>query len=112
MSAGKLNLVIEQGATFNRPIELKDGEDNPIDLTGASISALAKEKLSDRDVLFAFTATITDAVSGKFKFGLTADETTALEINSGVYDIDITYPSGVVDRLLQGTITVSKGVNE
>lgn len=110
MAAGTKNLTIEQGATFPMVITYKlKSTGQPIDLTGYAARLQIRKTVDSPTVLLDLMPTLGGA-SGTIDCSLTAAQTTALTFDSGVYDVTLTSPVGVVKRLLQGTVTLSKGV--
>ena len=106
MTAGSLNLTIEQGATFVNNMTVS--VDSVTDITNFTFSGqIRSEKLSDH-VLATFTITKTDNTNGAFTVSLTAAQTASLPTGTWVYDIkyENSADSSTV-RLLEGTVTVS-----
>lgn len=115
MTPGKLNLTIYQGSTFRRVIRLTDPNGDAIDLSGATARMQVRETIDDEDVLLELNedngrATITDAAGGEITLLVEADDTELLDFTTGVYDIEIEYADGSVDRVLYGKATLSKEV--
>ncbi|WP_440066430.1 hypothetical protein [Streptosporangium sp. OZ121] len=112
--AGTYRLTIDQGTTVDRALRwLKQGI--PVDLTGFT----ARMEIRDRPggvLLYRLsTADGTLSVGGADNLGaigihIPADVTSAWEWRSGVYDLELVSPAGVVTRLLQGSVTVSPEV--
>lgn len=112
MPAGKYNIIIEQGSTFNNIITLTDRNGVAINLTGSSVVAQVREKKTSIDVLFSFTCAIIDAINGKIKISLTKDQTAALSFKTAVYDLEITYSDNSTKRILEGSVVLSKEVTK
>lgn len=115
MPAGKLNLKIEQGATFKKLLQWKAGDPSvPVDITGYQIRMQIRSEQSSSVVLLDLTTSnnrivITSAVQGQFELRLTATETAALTFEGGVYDLEMVAPDApdnTVTRLLAGSVTV------
>ncbi len=114
MTAGKIDLIIEQGATFSRTLTWKDDNNTAINLTGYTARMHLREHLSASAPLVVLTTenggiTLT-AAQGKLTLTLTATVTAALAVNDGVYDLEVVSASGVVTRLLQGKFIVERSV--
>ena len=110
MGAGVLNILIEQGATFSRTVVLKDGADQPINLTGAQVRGHLRTSY-DAQAFVAFTMAINaPATNGSISWELPVVDSRKLSAGSWVYDIEVEYAGGTVDRVLQGTATVSPEV--
>lgn len=119
MPAGKLNLKIEQGATFRRRLQWKAGDPAvPVDLTGYQVRMQVRSEQIAATVLLELTTTnggiaITDAAQGRFELYLKAADTAALTFDSGVYDLEMVAPDApdnTVTRLLAGSVSVSPEV--
>ena len=109
MSAGTYNFILEQGATFNRILTLK--ENNAVmNLTGYSVASKMRSTHDSSTVVGTFTCTISNASGGIITMSMPASTTAAIEEAIYVYDIEITSPSSVVTRLMQGTVTVNPEV--
>jgi hypothetical protein len=109
MSAGRYDIKIEQGATFSLPITVQDSSGSVIDLTGATPRGQLRLNYASPRALATF------AVSGSMSLGtftcsLTPETTAALPAGNAVYDVEIAYSATSVDRLLEGTVTISPEV--
>ena len=101
------NLTIDQGTTFSSDVTVKDANGQPFDLTGYSAAAKrAKGYASTRTRSNLTTSIATDAATGVVTLSLTAAETTALDAERYVYDLEITSSVGAVTRVIEGLITV------
>ena len=110
--AAVANLSIDQGATFTSDITVKDINGNVFDLTGYTASAkLAKGYSSTRTRTTISTTFATDRTTGVLTISLTANQTTALDAERYVYDVEITSSTGSVTRVLEGIITVRPEVS-
>ena len=113
MAAGKYNMLIQQGATYNQTITLKDAAGTTaINITGCTAQAMIREQYTDTTPAATFTCMIPTGTDGKILISLTPTQTSALSFEKGVYDIELTYPSGTKDRILQGNVVVSKEVTK
>lgn len=120
MAASKLNLRIEQGATYVGPgrygkATLKNGTPPvPTDLTGCSARMHIREKLESTSILLELTTEngriALGEASGTITLNLSAAETAALPWTAAVYDLELVFASGFVRRLLKGSVTVIKEV--
>lgn len=115
MTPGNLDLVIYQGATFKKVVRLTDSTPAAIDLTGATARMQIRAALADETALIELTeangrALVTDAENGKITLLITAEDTAALDFTKGVYDMEIEYSDGTVDRVLEGKVKLSKEV--
>ena len=104
------NLVINAGSTFSQTFELGNTQDNsPFNLTGYTIAAQMRKHASSSGVT-TFTASISDATSGKILVGLPSTETVNIKPGRYVYDVVVT--SGEVKtRVVEGSALVRDGVS-
>jgi len=124
MAAGKYNIVIEQGATYQVELQYKDSNNQPIDLTGysgrmqirpsigstTSYLYLSSSLQADGTGLnFSGSNGITSPMSGAIEIYISAATSSLLTFSTGVYDLEIQSGS-VVTRLLQGNVQLSKEV--
>jgi len=124
MRAGTYNFTCEQGSTFTRLIELEepdlvaDPTGNtfvPIDINGYSARMQVRRTIESTSYLVYLTTengglTINPADADNQIVISMADEVTASISVSGVYDLEIESPEGVVSRILQGVFTLSPEV--
>lgn len=114
MSAGYLDLYIEQGATYNQPIVWKDSSGVAVNLTGYTARMQVRKTISATTPIITLTTEngrITlGGANGTITLNITATDTAALEQFAGVYDLELQSYSGFVTRLLEGQVTVSKEV--
>jgi hypothetical protein len=114
MSAGKYNFEIEQGATFRRSVTYKDSDDVAIDLSNATVRMQIRNNYSSEEAAISLSTPDSgialESDTGVFTFTITAEQTAALTFVQGVYDIEIEYASGDVERILEGRVKVSTEV--
>lgn len=100
------NLTIDQGATFSSDVTVKDAQGNAFNLTGyTAVAKLAKGFASTKTRTNMTTSIATDATTGVVTLSLTATETSALDAERYVYDLEIT-SGAAVTRVIEGIITV------
>jgi hypothetical protein len=119
MPAAKHRIVIEQGATFSMELTLKDADGAVIDLTGCAgrgqlrATPTATAKLADFDVTFPTPATgqVLVEMAANVTKDISVEATNAdREPTLCAYDIEIVYPSGRVDRIMEGVAAISPEV--
>lgn len=117
MPAAKLNLAIEQGATWRHTLALKAGagaQAPALDLTGYTARMQVRTELAAQDVLLELTGangriTITP-LDGRIDITVSATDTAALEFERAMYDLEIESAGGEVTRVLAGMVTLSRQV--
>ena len=113
MSAGTYNITLEQGATLTLTVLVED--DSVIrNLTGYTARMKIRATKDSDTVLLDLTMgsglTIPTPANGEILISLTAAQTAAYTTVNAVYDLELVDGSGDVERLLQGTVTLSKEV--
>lgn len=118
MEAGKQNLIINKKASFefdfyvldvyNPALAPDDVGQTPRNLTGCTIDAKAKRKITDTSTLFTFTSSLPTPAKGHCRLALTASQTSSMAWETGVWDVFITYPSGKVEKILEGNLVLDK----
>lgn len=125
MLAGKYNMTCQQGSTFSRTLEIEqpDLEADPTgntyedyDLTGHTARMQVRRTIDSANFLLELTTengsiTINPAppAINQILINVSASVTASVS-NSGVYDLEIISPSGVVDRVLEGEFILSPEV--
>jgi hypothetical protein len=105
MSA-KINISIDQGATYYTRINLGDEGGNPLDLTGLTAAAQMRTSYYSNNYV-AFN--VYTANSSYIELYMNAATTGALTAPRYLYDIDIT-DGTTVTRLQEGIVTVNPRV--
>ncbi len=124
MAAATYDLFIEQGATFRftmhygRKTGALDVDGNPVvepyDITGCKARMQIRQR-RDSQVLIAATTTnggilIPTGTDGKLQITITDEATDSLNVKKALYDLELSYPSGDVVRILQGKVTISPNI--
>ena len=109
MAAGTYNFILEQGATFNRILTLKENN-SAMNLTNYTVASKMRSTHDSGTVVGTFTCTISDATAGEITMQMTNSTTAAIEEGIYVYDLEITNSAGTVTRLMEGNITVNPEV--
>jgi hypothetical protein len=114
MAAARFNFTIEQGATFTHTIEAEDEAGAAIDFTGASVKMQVRSLVDSATILVELSSANGRAVvaSTKITLTLTAAETAALTPWNlpAVYDLEVTYAAGNIERLLDGKVFFDKEI--
>ena len=114
MAAASYDFVIEQGTTLNKSFVWKSSDGVVIPLTGYTARMQVRTSQASPDVLLSLTTADATIVitpnAGKVTLALTPAATSAITWRRGKYDLEIVSPTGVVTRLLSGTIEVSREI--
>jgi hypothetical protein len=103
--ASKLNLNIEQGATFSIGLELTDDTGVTFDLDGYTGRSQMRRSHSSSTAID-LDVTITDMTGGNLTLSKTAATTASITAGRYVYDLEVFNASGVVKRIVEGVATV------
>ena len=105
--ATKVNLVIDQGATFQTAITFADENDNPINFSTYTGTAQIRKHYSSSN---ATNFSVGLNSSGIVTLSLTANQTANLVSGRYVYDLEVVDSSNVISRLIEGIVTVTPQV--
>lgn len=107
--ADKVNLVIDQGTTYSVDFEVKDANNEIVDLTNyTGAGQIRKHYTSNTAVSF----TVNAYSNGVVRAALTANQTSSLSEGRYVYDIELTDIGSEVSRIVEGIITVTPEVTK
>lgn len=124
MRAGTYNFTCEQGSTFTRLIELEEpdliadptgGTHVPLNISGYTARMQIRRTIDSSTVIVNLTTengglTVNPTDPENQILISMSDDVTASISTSGVYDLEIESPTGVVSRVLQGAVTLSQEV--
>jgi hypothetical protein len=112
--AAYYDILIEQGATFQKTFTWKDSNEDAVDLTGYTARMQIRRKKSSTTAEHSATTenggiTLGDEL-GTVAVEIPAADTADFDFTKGVYDIELIASDGVVTRLVEGGVEVSKEV--
>lgn len=113
MAAVKLDLVVEQGVTYEKDLLWQDEFGVAIDLTGYTARMQIRHKVESQSVLVSLLDTAGIALggaAGTIGIEISSDVTDVIQHRDGVYDLELVAPDGKVTRLIEGKVTFVKGV--
>lgn len=106
--ATKLNLIVDQGASFETTLNLTDDNDEVVSLEGYTGAGQIRKHYTSST---ATNLTITlGGANGTVTIGLSANATSNLAAGRYVYDVEVTDVGGTVSRLFEGIVTVTPQV--
>ncbi len=115
LSAGKYNLMIEQGAKFGVQFTWQDKDGNPIDLSLWTGQIQFRESKDDTSILYDSDTAgdiVMGGVAGTVDFNLPTLTTTEFTFDDCLYDLELTDPDGEITRLVEGRVSLSKEVTK
>ena len=123
MAAGKLDIGIEQGATWRRQLTWYDtppaggpaGSQGPLkDLTGCTAHMQIRDRIGGTVLVdLTDTAGITlGGAAGTITIVITAEQTRAITGKKGVYDLYVIFPGDDERRVLEGAVANDLSVTQ
>ena len=114
MAAAQYDILIEQGATFQKLLTWKDESGAAIDLTDYTARMQVRLKKDSTSALLSATTEngyITlGGTAGTIDIEIPATVTADLSFTRAVYDLELVSSGGIVTRLIEGAVGLSKEV--
>lgn len=116
MPAAKIDLTIEQGATFRKTFRWRDSTNTPIDLTGYTARMQIREEYDSSNYIIELTTAnggiaITEA-EGVVDLFISDSNTAAITNKRGVYDLELITPSAEVIKFIKGAVIIIEEVTK
>ena len=113
--AGKFNFILTQGTTFEQFINLKDANEDPLDLQDYKPRMQIRSGFGGdlfANVSCSITQTSGSNIQGTIRLNLTAEDTANLNFTKGLYDLEIASGSikPYVQKVLKGTVKLNKEI--
>ena len=110
MAVFSTNLVIYKYTDFEQTFMLEDSSTNSAkNLTGFTATCKMQRTLN-LGSLTAFTVSFTNRTQGKIRITLTDDQTAQIADGKYFYELVLTDPSGIVERVIEGVVIVKHPV--
>jgi len=109
--ATKYDIEIDQGSTFNLPVQIFQEDGNFLDLTDYSVAGSIRHNYDDASPSASFTTQITTPTQGKLTAQLGKTITAGLTAGNYYYDLEIVSAS-VTLRIVEGKAKVSPEVTK
>lgn len=109
--AAYVELIVDQGATFNNIINLSDDLTNSnVNIAGYIVRSQMRRSYYSANATANITCTITNAAQGEITMNLNANTTANIKAGRYLFDLETVDPLGTVSRVLEGIITVTPGI--
>ena len=113
MPAGIYNFTCDQGATFERVVEITNYDGTIVDLSNKTGRMQVRKDVEASAALIELTTENNrmtfDVGAGSITLLISAADTAALQF-SGIYDLEVVSADGTVDRVLQGNFHLDENV--
>jgi hypothetical protein len=107
----KVNLQINQGATFRHKFTRKDSKGRPNNFTGYVARLQARESVESDIAVITLTTEnggiVLGGASGTISLYISDEDTALITTKKLVYDLELVAPNGDVIRVVSGSINVS-----
>lgn len=104
----KVNLVVDQGSTFETVLTLTEDDGDLVDLTGYTGSAQFRKHYTSSNAT-SFTVTLGGA-NGTVTLGLSSNTTANVVAGRYVYDVELVDSGNIATRLIEGILTITPQV--
>ena len=106
--AAYVELIADQGSTFNTVINLSDDTTNSnINISGYTIKSQIRRSYYSTNASANITCTISNAAQGEITLNMSANTTANIKSGRYLFDLQTTDRNGIVNRVLEGIMTVT-----
>lgn len=105
--ANKVNIVMDQGTTFNTTYIIHDNLDEPINFTSYSANSQMRKSYSSSN---SFVFSVSLSSNGGVSLSMNAATTSNITAGRYVYDVEVEDVSGIRSRIVEGIVTVTPQV--
>lgn len=104
--ATRYDLRIDQGASYVLELQMADESGNALDMTGCTAASQIRQSHTSAAYSAIFTCAV-DVPNALITLTLTGAQTAAISHRKGVWDVELTYQDGTIQRLLEGQVTIN-----
>lgn len=105
--ANKVNIVIDQGTTFNTTFIIHNDADDPIDFSTYTANSQMRKSYSSSN---SYTFSVSMTSNGGVSLSMNAATTSNITAGRYVYDVEVEDVSGIRSRIVEGIVTVTPQV--
>jgi hypothetical protein len=102
--AAKVNIVLDQGTTFNTSFLFSNDDDNPIDFSSYTANSQIRKSYTSST---AYTFTVGLGNNGIITLSMNAATSSTITAGRYLYDLEVQDVNGVRSRLVEGIVTVT-----
>jgi hypothetical protein len=115
-----MNIAFEQGSSYDYVYTWLDSNNNPVNLTGYSARLHVVTDLINKSPILTITndgttapntSLILGGAAGTIEITATAAATTAMTYFTGKYALLVESGSGVITKLMEGSVVVNAGIS-
>lgn len=106
--AAYVELIMDQGASFNNVINLTDDLSNAsLNILGYTVRSQMRRSYYSANATANIVCTISNYANGEITMSMTAANTTLIKAGRYLFDLETVDTNGIVSRVLEGIITVT-----
>ena len=105
------NLFVDAGSDYSNIITVSSTNGQSLDLTGYTVASQMRKSYSSSTV-YAFTASLYDAATGRVRLQLSASNSSAIPAGRWLYDVEITSGAGSKTRVIEGIVTITPQITQ
>jgi hypothetical protein len=105
------NIVINVGADFTQTFNLATSDNSALNLTGYGVSSVMR-KYSNSSTSYGFNVSIANSSQGIIQIGMATSVSSNIKPGRYIYDIVITDPFSIKNRVVEGTALVREGATK
>lgn len=111
MAVEKVNVIVDQGTTFQASITITGDDGNPLNLTGFTAAMQMRKSYASANAHHFDVSVDANGALGILHISMFANATQQVEAGRYVYDTEIYNAANTtVSRVMQGIVTVTPGV--
>jgi hypothetical protein len=111
--AAYVELVVDQGTTFNNVINITDDVTNAaVNIANYSFESQVRRSYYSANITANIICTVTNASNGEVTMSISASNTANIKPGRYVFDVKSTNGDNIVDRILEGIITINPSVTK
>lgn len=111
--AAYVELILDQGTTFNNIINITDDVTNAsVNISGYSFESQVRRSYYSQSISANIICTITNAANGEVTMSMSASNTANIKPGRYVFDVKSTDATNTVTRILEGIITINPMVTK